>query len=137
MLYEFTSLLQSFSHSPKSCKKLPITILIGPVNEAFRIFQGLHLSRTGCTSDCCKILLWQVFAMRRKCCTNLLLCYKVSHIPRKVIKVNEYIKLLSVKFLKTTLSFMEFAQILKKLCRFKVAVDRIPSTNLHTVNLTI
>ena len=67
MLYEFTSLLQSFSHSPKSFKKLPITILIGPVNEAFRIFQGLHLSRTGCTSDCCKILLWQVFAISLSC----------------------------------------------------------------------
>lgn len=54
-------------HIPKSCKKLPVAIWIGPVKEALRIFRELHLSRAGCTSDCCKSLLWQVFAISLSC----------------------------------------------------------------------
>ena len=51
------------------------------------------------------------------------------------MNTNDHIKLVSVKFLKRKLSLVELAQIFKKLCRFKVAVDGIPPTNLHTVNL--
>ena len=70
--------------------------------------------------------------IKKTACQNL-----VAMTTSNSMNTNDHIKLVSVKFLKTTLSFMEFAQILKKLCRFKVAVDRIPPTILHMVNLTI
>ena len=68
--------------------------------------------------------------MKKTSCQNL-----VAMTTSKSMNTNDHIKLVSVKFLKTNLSFMEFAQILKKFCWFKVAVDGIPATNLHTVNL--
>ena len=58
--------MRSSSHSQK-LQKLPVAIWIGPVNEALRIFRELNLSRAGCTSDCCKSLLWQVFAISLSC----------------------------------------------------------------------
>ena len=47
-------------HIPKSCKKLPRTMWIGPSKKAFRGYRELHLSLADCTSICCKIILWQV-----------------------------------------------------------------------------